>query len=467
MDAEQEPVLRVGVVLAEDGIATLEMRVPDEGYVLDGGQDATGRSVRGAVLRARLVEEAIGLSVDGGPLQTASMWSIAPERSRPPARGGGVLVRGVVAGRGFHWQKRVDQTLTGRIELRTGRGGLVLVNELPLEPYLAGVITAEMSGACPAEFLRAQCIVARSWLLAFTERKHDAEPFDRCNDDCCQRYQGTGDLSDAALDAVDSTRGLVLVAPDGRVVDANYSKSCGGVSELPEHVWGVHKPGVGALVDAPAGSAARRFLPVTEENLDDYLDGDWLARTDVYCSPNVVPEEEFGRYLGRVDEAGHYFRWTITYAREQLEELLRRKLPEAFSLARLCDLRVTKRGVSGRATEIAIAFDTAAGERREIRVADQYRIRQILHEKFLFSSAFAVRIERANAVPDTPPVPDPAKRSQAPGHPDIRTVTLRGAGWGHGVGLCQIGALGMALRGIDSGRIVRHYFPDAALRRVY
>jgi SpoIID/LytB domain protein len=440
-------VVRIGVVLAEDAMPAIDMRVPDAAYEL-AAAGAAPHEVRAARISARLEGKAVSLAVNGGPAQTAAGWTLTPQPPRLPARGDGVWVKGVVAGRGFHWQKHVDQTLAGRIDLLPGDRGIILVNELPLEAYLACVITSEMSSQCPVEFLRAQCITARSWLLAFTEPKHDAEPFDRCNDDCCQRYQGTGDLSDTALDAVESTRGLVLVAADGRVVDANYSKSCGGVVELPEHVWGVHKPGLGPQVDAPAHSAAHRFLPVTEANLNEYLEGDWLRETDVYCSPRVVPEESLGRYLGRVDETGRYFRWSVRYTHDELADMLRRKLPEAARIARLSNLRVTRRGISGRATEIVLDVEDAGGRVRQLTIADQYRIRQILHKSFLFSSAFAVHIERDS-------------------RGLCRAVTLRGAGWGHGAGLCQIGALGMALCGNDHARIVKHYFPEAELKRLY
>ncbi len=445
-----EPVVRVGVVLDADAMPAIEMAVPDAAHEIAAAGSA-GQPIRAARVRAQLAGAGVSLAVNGGAPQTAASWSLAPREPRPPARGAGVLVKDVVAGRGFHWHKRVDQTLAGRIELLPGRRGVVLVNELPLESYLAGVITAEMSSRCPAEFLRAQCIVARSWLLAFTEPKHDADPFDRCNDDCCQRYQGTGDLGETAIDAVESTRGRVLVADDGRVVDANYSKSCGGVVELPEHVWGVHKPGLAAVVDAPADSLAARFLPVTDENIHEYVEGDWLRQTDVYCSPRVVPEEELGRYLGRVDETGRYFRWSKRYRREELEDLFRRRVPEAAELVCLRGLSVTRRGVSGRATEIAVDFDDTSGRRRQIRIRDQYRIREVLHDRFLYSSAFLVRVERDPQSPDGPP----------------RVISLRGAGWGHGAGMCQIGALGMSLRGIDHERIVTHYFPKADLRRLY
>lgn len=443
-----EPTLRVGIVLAEDRLDALRLGIGTTSRELccDGHAALTceprqtidiGRSEHGLTVR-------IG---DQGPLATSRVRLV----SRKPLTvepGLGVLVHGVVAGRGFHWQKRVDQTLAGTIEVLPGDGGIVLVNELPLEDYLAGVITAEMSGACPADFLKAQCVVARSWLLAMSEPKHLADPFDRCNDDCCQRYQGTDDLSPAALGAVRETRGLALIAPDGSVLDANYAKSCGGVSETPRAVWGIEKPGVSSIVDAPEAAPERRFHPVTESNLAEYLDGEWLARTRVYCCPNTVPVGAIGRYLGRVDEVDDYFRWTVHYAATKLEDLLREKLPEAAALAVLHDLRVVARGVSGRAT--ILDLDWADGDGRQVitRLDSEYRIRQVLHRGFLYSSAFAIRPER-----------------DADG--SLKAVTLRGAGWGHGVGLCQCGAEQMARLGKDCVEILEHYYPKAVLLRAY
>jgi peptidoglycan hydrolase-like amidase len=457
-DARREPVVRVGVILAEDAMAATELRVPDVPHVLsrDGQAGGAARTVANARVAVRLSPDGRGvtLAIENEPPESAPSWRLAPRDPRPPARGQGVLVRDVVAGRGFHWQKHVDQTLPGELRVLPAGDGksLVLVNELPLETYLAGVITSEMSGRCPAAFLRAQCITARSWLLAMTEPKHLDQPFDRCNDDCCQRYQGTGDLSDGAIDAVRSTRGLTLVTRAGaglRVVDANYSKCCGGIVEIPEHVWGAPKPGLAPAVDAPPDSAAQKFLPVTDANLADYLAGDWLARANIYCSPSVVPEADLPQYLGRVDVPDHYFRWTQRYAHDELRALLRRKLGAAAeSIDRITDLRVMARGISGRATRIVVAYIDPAGAARELPIRDQYKIRQALHPSFLYSSAFQVEIDRDAAGA-------------------LKSLTLRGAGWGHGVGLCQIGALGMSLRGMDHESIVRRYFPNAQLERLY
>lgn len=454
LDAGREPTVRIGVILDEDACDTVHLALPAEPCAATFGDraEASGLEPR-ARLEVRLAGDTLAVRIADQPAKHAAALRLigADLTQRSPGLaepGSGILVRDVIAGRGFHWQKKLDQTLAGVVELLPGQRGIVLVNELPLENYLAGVITAEMSGACPADLLKAQCIVARCWLLALTEPKHEGEPFDRCNDDCCQRYQGTGDLSPTAIAAAGDTRGLVLLDPTGSVLDANYAKSCGGISELPRHVWGHDKPGLSAIVDAPKRELEHRFLPITESNLDDYLDGRWIGFTKMYCSPKVVSPEEIGRYLGRVDEVDDYFRWTVAYRREELEQLLREKLAEARDLARLHDLRVTARGVSGRASAVELQWEDAAGKLITACLDSEYRIRQVLHPKFLYSSAFAIRMER-----------DPLG--------ELSRVTLRGAGWGHGVGMCQIGALGMALQGIDYQTICRHYYPETQWANAY
>ena len=241
-----EPAVRVGIILDQDAQEAVYLQLPGQSYTMVGGAgvspDVTALQPY-TTLEVKHAGDALAVRI--GNEAVATVKSLRFSCSTPTHRleagatrpGAGVLVRDVVAGRGFHWQKRIDQTLAGTVELLLGQRGVVLVNELPLEDYLAGVVTAEMSGACPGDLLKAQCVVARSWLLAMSEPKHDAEPFDRCNDDCCQRYQGTGDLSATALEAVRATRGLVLLNPAGGVLDANYAKCCGGVSETPPHLF--------------------------------------------------------------------------------------------------------------------------------------------------------------------------------------------------------------------------------------
>ncbi len=443
-----EPSVRIGVILASDGCGKIEMVLQGGPCVIGGNGVASEPMKAGTAIQIERSPEGLLLRIADGVIGPADRLRIDPQEQTDSAPGVGILVRDVVAGRGFHWQKKADQTLQGSVEFFATPSGIVMVNELPLEDYLVGVITAEMGSACPVEFLKAQCVVARSWLLAMTEPKHDDEPFDRCNDDCCQRYQGTGDMSQSAIDAVRGTRGLVLIDPNNKVLDANYAKSCGGISELPEHVWGEPKPGISAIVDAPTDDPVQQFMPVTEDNLDEFLDGDWLDKTRAFCSTHIVPVKTISKYLGRVDEVDDYFRWTVNYTRAELESLLRANLPEATGLGELRDLRVTSRGVSGRASKVELRWIDQTGSEAVHTLDSEYRIREVLHQGFLYSSAFALRIARDDSGA-------------------IETVTLRGAGWGHGAGLCQIGALGMGLTGHDVDAICQHYYPDAELQAVY
>ena len=448
-ESNTEPVVKIGVVVAEDKADPVEVQLPaDIKYTISGETGVVVENVCNASMRVDHQGEEVSIKWAGKALGGYKLIRLDPVEAVPMKPGAGITVRGVVAGRGFHWQKHVDQTYAGSLILTAAPGGIVVVNELPLEDYLVGVITAEMSGACPVEFLKAQCVVARSWLLAMTEAKHDDDPFDRCNDDCCQRYQGTDDLSQAAIDAVSGTRGQVLMAPDGKVLDANYYKSCGGVTELAEYVWGDPKPGIDCIVDAPEGDPVHKFMPVTEENLDAYLDGDWLKDTKAYCSTHVVSLDIIRKYLGRVDEVDDYFRWTVQYTRSELESVLRDKLPAASSLKELCDIVVLSRGLSGRASRLRLDWLDESGNSQSHELTSEYAIREVMHRGFLYSSAFRVRIDRDNAGA-------------------IKSITLRGAGWGHGAGLCQIGALGMALTGKSVDEICAHYYPKTDLQVLY
>jgi stage II sporulation protein D len=453
--ASVEPTVRIGVFLEQDAAASIHL-TPVQGAAVFSSPGGPQVTVEPQVpVEIRQARPALSLRIAQQAARTIPSLRVvaAPVAAdlrvrRPGDRETGILLHDVPAGRGFHWQKRLDQVLPGTLELTAGRNGIMLVNELPLETYLAGVITAEMNAACPLEFLKAQSIVARSWLLAMSEPKHASDRFDRCNDDCCQRYQGIGGLTASALAAVHDTRGVILLSPTNKVLDANYCKCCGGVTETPWAIWGLDKPGIKPAVDAPQNAPERRFFPVTDGNLDEYLDGDWLKASQVYCGPAVVPPDSLGRYLGRVDAPGDYFRWTVRYTRAELEDLLRANLTDAAGLEEVRDILVRARGASGRAYAVQVEWLNADGEPVRSRLDGEYRIRQALHRNFLYSSAFAVRPER-----------DSAGRLSA--------VVLRGAGWGHGVGLCQIGALGMALRGESTESICSHYYAAARLDYAY
>ena len=343
----------------------------------------------------------------------------------------------VTAGRGFHWQKQIDISIKGSIKIRNVDGYLFLINEIGIENYLMSVATSEMSGECPEALLEAQTIAARSWLIASEEQKHMDLEIDACNDDCCQRYQGIKNISAKAKSAVFTTRGKFVIY-NNKICDTRYSKSCGGITENNENVWD----------DNP-----KRYLRGVFDgcgNIPDFSDEEQLNRwifepQDCYCNNEYVSKSELKRFLGSVDEDGDYFRWEITYSNEQLTKIINKKLNESFdSIESLIPI---KRGVSGRIMSLAI---TGKKDQKKYQtlVDSEYDIRNTLHPEFLYSSAFVIN---AN--------------SSVQGRAE--NVTLSGAGWGHGAGLCQIGALGMAIIGNSSEKILKHYFSSIEIKKLY
>lgn len=438
---ESEPAVRIGVVLPEDGKDQLDLEIPGGGYTLE--VDGAPQPLASGALT--LVREGNRVALAGTSGTVVRL--LPPPDARPEKAGDGVLVRKVVAGRGFHWFKEIDQTLSDILECRVGGDHLVLVNEIPLETYLIGVITGEMSAECPIEFMKAQAVAARSWLLGQPKPPHPGQPFLWCNDDCCQRYQGTGGWSPRAVEAIRGCRGEVLITASNQYCDARYSKSTGGVSEDSASVWGSAIEGLEARLDAPEGSYAAKFYPVTEDKLVEYLTGDWLKTCDCYASPQVVPEETITRYLGRVDEPGTYFRWTVELSQESLRESLSTRAGIA-DLGDVLDLVPGRRGRSGRLEQVTVVYTTTDRQRREHVLTPEYNIRAGLWTRFLYSSAFLVE-----------------KEHEEDGR--LAKATLRGAGWGHGAGLCQIGALGRALTGQDYRTILDAYYTNVRLEPIY
>lgn len=451
---EHRSFVRVGIIVPADRRSSLRMRVSTS----DG--QANGRSLHSGTLSARADGEDVELRLDEERIGRCARWSVvhAGTRFRGLGWGGddgdggtGVVVEDCVAGRGFHWQARHDLALAGALELSVADGALMLVNVLPVETYLEGVITSEMSGECPSAFMRAHAVVARSWITAATERKHEALGIDFCNDDCCQRYQGISGVTPGARSAVAETRGQVMIHGE-RVVDANYSKCCGGITEPGDEIWGRHKAGQCGVVDAPADDALQAFARIGEENIAEYVGGTLANRTRAYCSPAVVPAEVASRCLGRVDDGSTRFRWRVGYRADELADVLQRKCLDRVGrtgldgIAVLRDIRVTRRSRGGRAIELVVEYVDGREGEQSLVVHDQYWIRHALHESFLYSSAFEVRMERD-------------------GHSGARSIELIGAGWGHGAGMCQVGALGMALLGFDHAAILAHYFDGALVVR--
>jgi peptidoglycan hydrolase-like amidase len=364
----------------------------------------------------------------------------------------------VTIGVNFHWQRQESQTFQGALSVVTAAdGSLTAINEISLEDYLRSVIASEMSATSPPEFLKAHAVMSRSWLMAMLAKKDEHAPavppepqrgeeeicrwygreehdlFDVCADDHCQRYQGvTKIISEEVRRAVEATRGMALVY-GGRVCDARYHKACGGRTEDFANVWeGTPIPYLTSIADG-----GEDFPPVTtEEAAARFIQDAPYA----YCK--TVDIAALGRVLPAFDqETPDFFRWEVSYARPELESLLLRK--SGIDFGELCSLTPLERGMSGRIIRLKIS-----GSKRTVIVGKELEIRRWLSPSHLYSSAFVVRTEED-------------------GHGKTSRFTFHGAGWGHGVGLCQIGAAMMALRGFGMEAILGHYFPGTTLRKQY
>jgi stage II sporulation protein D len=358
----------------------------------------------------------------------------------------------VTIGNRFHWERGEDQTFRGNLVLlHRGDGTVTAINEIPLEDYLTSVISSEMSGASPIEFLKAHAILSRSWLLAALDRKkkgqvnvmpsrgstqdevvrwydrEDHDLFDVCSDDHCQRYQGIMKVgSTRAQEAARETLGKVITYRDA-ICDARYSKACGGVTEEFNTAWEDKRvPFLVSIPDAPVPHP-----PIgTEEEASAWV----LSNPEAYC--NTKNPDFLGTILPNVDRKTEaFFRWTVDYSRAELEEILRGKSGVEFGI--LQQIVPLHRGPSGRISRLRIV-----GSKRSIVVGKELEIRRWLSWSHLYSSAFVVTFERGR-------------------------VIVHGAGWGHGVGLCQIGAAVMASRGFSAEEILKHYFRGVEIKKIY
>lgn len=357
-------------------------------------------------------------------------------------------------GRDFHWERLQNQRFQGDLLLATcGGRGLSAINRIDLEAYLASVISSEMNPASDPAFLKAHCVISRSWLLAQLELKRSAldsalpedraftdaaahRYFDVCNDDHCQRYHGMARVNAAAQQALADTRGQVLVF-DGAICDTRFSKCCGGITERFSACWqdidfGYLRP----IADCPQESEGIPPTVGSEADARKFI----LSSPKAFC--NVVDRELLSRVLPDFDcETQEFFRWTVTLAQEELQALLLKKTGIAFGA--ITSMTALARGDSGRMYELKIT-----GTKAEKIIGKELAIRRALSPTHLYSSAFIVEAEgEKNSVPET--------------------FILRGAGWGHGVGLCQIGAAAMAAQGYTYRDILSHYFRGAELKTIY
>lgn len=353
----------------------------------------------------------------------------------------------VVIGVDFHWQRLETQTFRGSLRLLADGGKIWAINDLPVEDYLESVISSEMSAQSSLPLLMAHAVISRSWLMSQidgntapnTQASHgdafirwydhtDHTLFDVCADDHCQRYQGiTKETSPNVAEAIRRTRGELLTYGD-EICDARFSKCCGGAMEEFQYCWDdTPKPYLKGIGDTP-----EETIPdlTVEENARQWI----LSSPKSFC--NTADKRILSQVLNDYDqETTDFYRWRVSYTQEELSKLVEKKL--GAGLGTITDMRPLKRGTSGRICELRIT-----GTKKTIVVGKELEIRRALSESHLYSSAFVVE-----------------KQGD--------TFTLIGAGWGHGVGLCQIGAAVMGDKGYAYDEILRHYYPGAEIEKAW
>lgn len=261
--------------------------------------------------------------------------------------------------------------------------------------------------------------------------------FDVCADDHCQRYQGITRASTVAVEAaIKATRGEMLMY-ENKICDARYSKSCGGISETFENCWAVeHYPYLTPVIDNPTEPQGFDIDLTQEENAQQ-----WIRQSpEAFC--NTTDKHILSQVLNNYDqETTDFYRWKIEYTQAEISELLARR--SGIDFGDIIDLVAVLRGESGRLIELKIV-----GTKQTITVGKELEIRKWLSNSHLYSSAFVVdKSEIINNIP--------------------QHFTLIGAGWGHGVGLCQIGAAVMGEKGYKYDEILLHYFKGAELKKMY
>ena len=437
----EEPMIQVGI-MTEEKIA----------FRLNAPYTAKGNTVTG---------EQIVECRDGGILWNGNVYSEL--KFKPATDDASFTIDNVQIGIDYHWQRSEPQTFIGQLRIIVEEEKLVVINKLPIEDYLKSVISSEMSATASLELLKAHAVISRSWLLAQMQHRerqegrtggffsfqrkgdefirwYDREDhtlFDVCADDHCQRYQGiTRQSSPLVEKAVEATRAVVLVS-DGEVCDARFSKCCGGITERYSTCWEdkelsylhpVHDVPADMKMDGQAIGA-------------DNFDFDLWIRTAPEAFCNTEDANLLSQVLNDYDrETQDFYRWRVDYTQDELSKLLAERCEEDFGA--ILDLQPVERGASGRIKKLRII-----GTKKQLTIGKELEIRRALSESHLYSSAFSV--ERGEEVDGVP-----------------TRFTLYGAGWGHGVGLCQIGAAVMAERGYTYDEILLHYYKDAQLHKL-
>ncbi len=377
---------------------------------------------------------------------------------------GSFELKNVIIGVNFHWERKENQRFLGGLKFIVENGKISAINMVLLEDYLTSVISSEMSATSSKELLKAHAVISRSWLLAQVQKNKSIEKdyqtsfvtsteitrwydredhlnFDVCADDHCQRYQGvTKQSTPLVKQVIEQTRGKVLTY-DNAICDARFSKCCGGVMEIFENVWEAtpHPYLQGKPDTAASVSESQAVLP----DLTDEEEADRWIRTSPPAFCNTQNAKVLKQVLNDYDqETADFYRWKVVYTQAELSALIRER--SGIDFGEIIALEPLVRGTSGRIIRLKII-----GTNRVMVIGKELEIRRTLSTSHLYSSAFVVDAENENE----------------DGIPQLFTLT--GAGWGHGVGLCQIGAAMMAEKSYNYDEILEHYFPNSELNKQY
>lgn len=448
MNPETEPWLNVGILTSK------QIKFELYGEFFSSLSDKT----LSGIFKAELKDNKIVCT--GNSIQIVSEDEIVFEPTSPISES--FVLRDVVIGVKFHWERKEKQRFNYFLRIIKNGDQLIAINHLPVEAYLTSVISSEMSAKCSINLLRSQAVVARSWLLAQLQNKgksksldsalkpykndqelitwYDREAhklFDVCADDHCQRFQGvTKVTTQTASQAITDTYGIVLIS-DGEICDTRYSKSCGGISESYENVWEpITYKYLVPVIDYKFEPEDIDLDLTKEENAVKWIKSDIPA----FCNtsdPKILKQI----LLDYDQETKDFYRWKVEYSQNQLRDLIKEKLD--FDFGDIVDLIPIERGKSARLIKLKII-----GTKKTLTIGKELEIRRVLSPTHLYSSAFYVEKEDKNE-----------------GIP--QKFIFHGAGWGHGVGLCQIGAAVMAEKGYQFDEIITHYFPNAVLKKIY
>jgi len=399
---------------------------------------------------------------EGGVLWNGNQYSQLT--FHPQSADASFSLSGVTIGVNFHWERKETQTFLGTLRFVVESDKIVAINELPVEKYLESVISSEMSATSSLELLKAHAVISRSWLLAqmkkrrevaesgnnffsFTKKedmlirwydREDHTLFDVCADDHCQRYQGiTKETSPHVAEAIRQTKGQILM--DGEeICDARFSKCCGGITEEFQYCWeDTPKTYLTAVRDIALG--VEHTLP----NLTNEEEAEKWIRFNPPAFCNTQDKKILSEVLNDYDqETVNFYRWKETLSQEKLQQLIADKLK--MDLGAILDMKAVERGKSGRISKLQII-----GTEKTFTIGKELEIRRTLSDSHLLSSAFVV---------------DKYDKEEQ-GVP--QRFELIGAGWGHGVGLCQIGAAVMGEQGYHYDAILLHYYQGAEIKKLY